>query len=276
MKIKHNKKRNTAFVYEALIREATIAIIKQDNEKKDKVFSIIKKHFNADSILYKDLECYRSLYEDTASTKEMATKILLEVRTQKRLIDPDGLFKQQTDLIHDINKELTSETFNNFVPNYRCLATIQQILSIKSSPKTKVMLEREIIDNMVVIKENKNEMPTIDNLTYQNFVNKFNEKYDNKLLKEQKELLTHYVASFSDNSLQLKIFSNNEISRLKLKIKEAKDISYIQEDDDMLEKTQLVFNKLQKFSKETISESILLTVLASQSLVEEIYNGDND
>ena len=69
---------------------------------------------------------------------------------------------------------------------------------------------------------------------------------------------------------------NNEISRLKLKIKEAKDISYIQEDDDMLEKTQLVFNKLQKFSKETISESILLTVLASQSLVEEIYNGDND
>ena len=206
----------------------------------------------------------------------MATKIILEVRTQKRLIDPDGLFKQQTDLIHDINKELTSETFNNFVPNYRCLATIQQILSIKSSPKTKVMLEREIIDNMVVIKENKNEMPTIDNLTYQNFVNKFNEKYDNKLLKEQKELLTHYVASFSDNSLQLKIFLNNEISRLKLKIKEAKDISYIQEDDDMLEKTQLVFNKLQKFSKETISESILLTVLASQSLVEEIYNGDND
>ena len=69
---------------------------------------------------------------------------------------------------------------------------------------------------------------------------------------------------------------NNEISILKLKIKEAKDISYIQEDDDMLEKTQLVFNKLQKFSKETISESILLTVLASQSLVEEIYNGDND
>ena len=69
---------------------------------------------------------------------------------------------------------------------------------------------------------------------------------------------------------------NNEISILKLKIKEAKDISNLQEDDDMLEKTQLVFNKLQKFSKETISESILLTVLASQSLVEEIYNGDND
>ena len=40
MKIKHNKKRNTAFVYEALIREATVAIVKQDNERKNKVFGV--------------------------------------------------------------------------------------------------------------------------------------------------------------------------------------------------------------------------------------------
>ena len=276
MKIKHNKKRNTAFVYEALIREATVAIVKQDNERKNKVFSLIKKHFAVNTELYNDLECYRSLYENTVATKEIANKILVEVRSQKRLIDPEGLFKQQTELIHDINKELTSETFNNFVPNYRCLATIQQILSIKSSPKTKVMLEGEIINNMVIIKENKKDMPAIDNLTYRNFVNKFNEKYDNKLLKEQKELLTHYVASFSDNSLQLKIFLNNEIERLKGKLKEAESISYIKEDKDMLKKTQLVINRLRGFSKETINENILLTVLSSQSLVEEIYNGDND
>ena len=190
MKIKHNKKRNTAFVYEALIREATVSIIKQDNQRKDKVFSIIKKHFNQDSLLYKDLECYRSLYEDTAPNEDVANKILLEVKAQKRMLDQDGLFKQQTALIHDVNKELTPETFNNFVPNYRCLATIQQILSVKASPKTRVMLEGEIVKNMVVLKENKDRMPTVDNLTYRQFVGKFNEKYDDKLLKEQKDLLT--------------------------------------------------------------------------------------
>jgi len=276
MKIKHNKKRNTAFVYEALIREATIAIIKQDDKRKNKVFSIIKKHFNSDTLLYKDLECYRSLYENTVRTKEIANKILFEVKTQKRLIDPDGLFKQQTELIHDINKELTSETFNNFVPSYRSLATIQQILSIKSSPKTKVMLENEIIKNMIIVEEKASEMPTIDNLTYKNFVSKFNEKYNDKLLKEQKELLTHYVASFSDNSLQLKIFLNNEIARLKEKIKEAVDIPYIKEDEDMLNKVSLISEKLKSFSKETINDSMLFTVLASQSLIEEIYNGNNN
>ena len=276
MKIKHNKKRNTAFVYEALIREATVSIIKQDDQRKDKVFSIIKKHFNQDSLLYKDLECYRSLYEDTAPNETIASKILLEVKTQKRLIDQDGLFNQQTALIHDVNKELTPETFNNFVPNYRCLATIQQILSVKASPKTRVMLEGEIVKNMVVLKENKDTMPTVDNLTYRQFVGKFNEKYDDKLLKEQKDLLTYYVTSFSDNSLQLKIFLNEEIGRLKNKLNEAKETSYIKEDEDMTNKTEKIISRLQGFSKQTINENVLLTVLKTQSLVQEIYNADND
>jgi hypothetical protein len=276
MKIKHNKKRNTAFVYEALIREATVSIIKQDDLRKDKVFSIIKKHFNQDSLLYKDLECYRSLYEDTAPNQDIASKILLEVKAQKRLIDPDGLFKQQTALIHDVNKELTQETFNNFVPNYRCLATIQQILSVKASPKTRVMLEGEIVKNMVVLKENKDTMPTVDNLTYRQFVGKFNEKYDDKLLKEQKDLLTYYVTSFSDNSLQLKIFLNEEIGRLKKKLDEAKQTSCIKEDEDMINKTEKIISRLQGFSKQTINENVLLTVLKTQSLVQEIYNADND
>ena len=37
-----------------------------------------------------------------------------------------------------------------------------------------------------------------------------------------------------------------------------------------------IVRKLQGFSKETIGENVLLTVLKTQSLVQEIYNGDND
>lgn len=276
MKIRHNKKRNTAFVYEALIREATVSIIKNDDAKKNKVFSIIKKHFNKDSLLYRDLECYRSLYEGVADSQEIADKILNEVKSQKRLIDPDGLFKQQTALIHDVNKELTQETFNNFVPNYRSLATIQQIFSMKTSPKTKIMLEQEILKNMVVLSEQKGSMPSIDNLTYKQFVKKFNEKYDNNLLSEQKALLTHYVTSFSDNSLQLKIFLNEEIGRLKEEMTKAKDLSFIKEDSDMAKKVESVISKLESFSKQNINDDLLLTVLKTQALVGEIYNGDND
>ena len=275
-KNKHNKKRNTAFVYEALIREATVAIVKQDTQRKEKVFSIIKKHFNSESLLYKDLECYRSLYENTVSSEDIANKILIEVKAQKKLIDPDSLFKKQTDLIHDINKELTSETFNNFVPNYRCLATIQQILSVKSSPRSKVMLEGDIIKNMIVVSEIRKDMPTIDALTYRKFASKFNEKYDSDLISEQKELLTYYVTSFSDNSLQLKIYLNNEIKRLKSKMQEAITIPFIKEDEEMVKKAEIVVNRLNSFSKETVNEHVLLTILKSQALVQEIYNADNN
>jgi len=119
-------------------------------------------------------------------------------------------------------------------------------------------------------------MPTVDNLTYRQFVGKFNEKYDDKLLKEQKDLLTYYVTSFSDNSLQLKIFLNEEIDRLKKKLGEAKQTSCIKEDEDMINKTEKIISRLQGFSKQTINENVLLTVLKTQSLVQEIYNADND
>ena len=138
MKIKHNKKRNTAFVYEILIKEATVAILKKDTKRRDNVINIIKKHFKSDSLLRKDLECYRSLYENQSLTQLTSEKIIKEVKLQKRLLDAARLFKQQTALIHDINKEASSSIFNNFIPNYKTLATIDQIFSDRISPKIKL------------------------------------------------------------------------------------------------------------------------------------------
>ena len=43
MKTKHNKKRNTAFVYEALIKEATVSMLKGNDEVKKKTINLIKK-----------------------------------------------------------------------------------------------------------------------------------------------------------------------------------------------------------------------------------------
>ena len=275
MKIKHNKKRNTAFVYEALVREATVAILKNDRERKNKVISIIKKHFHNESMLHKDLEFYRSLYENQNLDQKTSEKILREVRIQKQLVDSKYLFEQQTKLIRDINKELSSEVFNNFVPNYRTLATIDQIFSLKTSPKDCVILENEIVKNMRSKVVNGSTVP-VDKLTYNTFVKKFNEKYESELLNEQKELLTYYIASFADNALELKVFLNEELSRLKTKLIESKKVEEIKNDEDMLRKTNEVIEKLQSFTTAQITEDVLSTVLRTQSLVEEIYNGDND
>ena len=88
MKVKHNKKRNTAFVFEALIREATVAIIKENHEVKSKAVAIIKKHFKPGSVLYKDLQNYRSLYENQNLPREVAEKIVKEAKLAHRVMDP--------------------------------------------------------------------------------------------------------------------------------------------------------------------------------------------
>jgi len=276
MKIKHNKKRNTAFVYEALIREATVAVLRNEHTKKDKVISIIRKHFQNGSALKTDLECYRSLYENQNLDQATSEKIIKEARFQKRLIDPEALFKQQTALIHDINKEISSSVFNNFVPSYKTLATIDQMFSTKISPASHVILENEIISRMKSETQESSLKVPIDNVTYKTFVAKFNTKYDSELLEEQKNLLTYYIASFSDNALALKSFLNEEIGRLKAKLIEAKNVEEVKADREMLEKTEEVIAKLQSFAKEGITESVLLTVLKTQTLVEEIYNGNHD
>tara|TARA_B100000131_G_scaffold228025_2_gene219732 strand:- start:7310 stop:8137 length:828 start_codon:yes stop_codon:yes gene_type:complete len=274
MKAKHNKKRNTAFVYEALIKEATYAILKNDEQKSHKVVGLIKKHFTADSFLKKDLECYRSLYENQGIDKEISEKILKESALAKRMIDPDGLFGEQTAMINDVNKTISPSVFNNFVPNYKTLATISKMFNT-NSPKEKVILENRIIENMSNIVEESENNQEIDNVVYTTFVQKFNEKYSDVLLSEQKELLTRYISSFADNSIELKLFLNEEIGRLKSKLEESE--TTIEGDDDVIvEKTKQVVGLLESYSTETDAQKVIMTVLKTQQLVKELYDNGSE
>jgi hypothetical protein len=44
----------------------------------------------------------------------------------------------------------------------------------------------------------------------------------------------------------------------------------------MLKKTNVIIEKLENFSKEPISDELLLTVLKTQALVKEIYTDGNN
>ena len=276
MKNRHNKKRNTALVYESLIREATVSIIKNDTDRKNKVFEIIKKHFKQDSELFAHLQCYRSLYENQGMPKNTCEKILKEAKLSTRLIDFNGLFKQQTELIKDINTELSPEVFNNFVPNYKTLATIDQIFSTKLSPQKRVMLEEKVIDEMT-----NSESPAIvnnnaDDIAVKFFTQKFNEKYSSVLSEEQKTLLSLYISSFADNAVELKTFLNEEIYRLKSIIGESLQDETISSDNEMVEKTNKIVEKLESFKSTNIDEDILLTILKTQELAKELHDGGNN
>ena len=95
-------------------------------------------------------------------------------------------------------------------------------------------------------KASKNELEPIDNIVYRSFVKKFNEQYTS-LLKEQKELLGKYIASFADNGLELKLYLSEEIGRLKKEVKVSLKMEEIFTDEKMVEKTKKVLSILEGF-----------------------------
>jgi len=275
MKIKHNKKRNTAFVFESLMREATAAILKGDGERKNTVLKIVKRHFKPNSELKKHFQCYKSLYENQKIDRHTSEKILREAKIAMRLIDPSGLFKEQSDLIGDINKDLSPAVFGNFVPNYKTLATIDQIFSDKTSPKNRVMLENVIVNNMVKSPISENSDIVVDELTVRFFTDKFNEKYSGTLAEEQKQLLSYYITSFTDNAVGLKSFLNEEVARLKGTLERSTSDDIFTVDAEMTRKANQIVEKLDSFKKTEINDNVLLTVLKTQELVKELDNGSD-
>ena len=271
MKNRYNKKRNTAFVFEALIREGTSAILKGDHDRKDTVVKLIKKHFAPNSVLQKHLQCYQSLYETTGLDRKTCEKIIREARLAHRVLDPHGLFVSQSDLINDVNKELEPSVFNNFVPNYKSLANIHKMFSSENSPKNSVILEELVLEHMAR-ETSEEEQVQVDTLVVESFVEKFNNKYDKTLLEEQKTLLNLYISSFVDNSLELKMYLNEEISRLKKELNESKLKEEICSDEQMIEKTDLILEKLDTLKDGFADHNMLLTILKVQQLVGEINN----
>ena len=50
MKLKHNKKRNTAFLFEVLVRELTLASIKANQNRKKTIVKVLKEFFHKNTL----------------------------------------------------------------------------------------------------------------------------------------------------------------------------------------------------------------------------------
>ena len=88
MRLKHNKKRNTAFVYEALVRELTESFVRSNKNKQNKIVTIIKDHFGNTSLLKRELDLYKSIYETRKMEKNLAQKIMTEAVSYTHLTLP--------------------------------------------------------------------------------------------------------------------------------------------------------------------------------------------
>lgn len=277
-KIRHNKKRNTAFLYEALVREITKSILTNDKERRHVALSLCKEHFAKDTILYKEFELYNTLLETKEVEVDIAEKILNEVKKEREKIDDVSLFNEQTSLINKINKQLGGSTFSNFIPNYKNLASVGQIFQKNSTIKNKVLVEKEILELMVSSEEKLEEkkLKTIDELTYKVFVTNFNEKYNNSLLEEQRKLISNYIMSNTGSDIELKIFLNEEVGRLRKEVEKLLEDKDIKDDTFMVESVKGTLNILNSTAEREICKDTIKKVLKIQQLVHESKKMDNE
>ena len=268
---KHNKKRNTAFIYEALVREIVKQSVAKNNQKRNVAIQIMKEAFAPKTELRKELDLYKTLTENNNLQEKIAEKILAETKNQHARVNQEQLFKEQSIAISKINKQLSKDVFNNFVPNYKYLATISQIFTSSESPKAKVLLETQVVTRLTTATEEKTETPQVSSLVVKTFTKRFNDSYST-LLESQKQLLSNYISSFADNGLEFNFYLSEEVGRLKEIVMNAQTLEESKSDDRVKENLSKVHDILSDISKEPINNNTLYKVLQIQQLEKEIVS----
>jgi len=268
---KHNKKRNTAFIYEALVREIVKQSVAKNNKKRNAAIQIMKEAFAPRTELRKELDLYKTLMENNDLQEKIAEKILVETKTQHTRVNQEQLFKEQSVAISKINKQLSKDVFNNFVPNYKHLATIAQIFGTTDGPKTKVLLETQIVERLTSKPAEQTQTPQVSSLVVKTFTKRFNDSYST-LLESQKQLLSNYISSFADNGLEFNFFLSEEIGRLKEVVTNAQNLEETQNDETIKENLLKVHDILENIKDEPMSKDVLYKVLQIQQLEKEIVS----
>jgi hypothetical protein len=271
--MKHNKKRNTAFLYECLIRELTKAIVQENKSKQTKVKGLLREFFLKGKPLKAELDIYRSLMETKDVAEDFSRRLLHESKIDFINLDRKEVFNEQTSLINKINKVLGSATFGNFVPNYKDLATLGLFFQNDNlKAKKRMMLEAKMVSFLTRKEQIHTEMKPLDQLEFKMFVKRFNQTYQHSLLKEQKELLSNFIVSFSDNGLGLKSYLNAEIGRLK----ESVATEIVEGSNSALnENFKKVKAKLESYAKTPLTQEIVEEIFYIQDLLAEVKRNVN-
>ena len=122
-KYRHNKKRNTAFLYEALISEYTKTIVSEgeDSRRGQFILSLIKRHFGKGTTLGKELRVFQELL-GFRGEKIILERAISVAKGRRDKLDDKEIWDAQGKLISTINKRLGPAVFQNFLEDYERIA----------------------------------------------------------------------------------------------------------------------------------------------------------
>ena len=249
----HNKKRNIGIIYELLLRSISSSLIANEKDRAEKALKIIENRFDKSTEVYKEFRLFNALANSSVSDSSVVAAILTEARQACERCNVEKLDKEKSILIRDINYNLKDENFYfRRIPEYKSYATIQTLLndwrSKDKAPLTRIVeYQSKVAERLLSnspdkkdISEEKNE--NINSLVVKIMTEKLNKKYHKKFSKSQREILTEYVFSISENSDQ----------NIRTKVTEKINSIKIEKIDDLVISKFLTLTDLRKEINEEI------------------------
>ena len=105
---RHNKKRNTAFIYESLVREIVKQSVAKDEKKRNVAINILKESFSKNTELRKELDLYKTLLENNNLKEKVAEEL-------KKLKLGEISTNEEETVFVDFKTKITQADFNEIV-----------------------------------------------------------------------------------------------------------------------------------------------------------------
>lgn len=202
----HSKKRNSALVYEFLVRWMSSSLVEGRDAEAKIALNMIKKHFRPGTELYKEYRLADSLVKATVSSSGIAASILSEAKRAARAHDLKRLNEEKFKLLNEIHTTVKDPLFwDRPIPLYKTLATVQTLISDwRKDPRDIDLIRLAEYEDQIVswLQENKEspkkleEMkgnPGEDRLVLRIMSRKLEEKYGNTLTALQRTIMKEYV-----------------------------------------------------------------------------------
>jgi len=264
----HNKKRNTAFLFEALVKEQVECVLKKNDNKAKLIEKTINKFFAQGTSLGKELELYICLSESTNLQPELAERLITNAKESRDTIDESSIWSEQSRLIAFINKALGAHIYENFVPSYRILATINSLFNKKLPVKYRAQMEQKIKDLLIQEAQKPEEVNNdIDMLVFKKYVDNFNSQYSD-LLEEQKELLSKFILHQFGSDMDFKIYMNEECGR----ILEVINVNMSKLVSPLKESVNQCVSDLRNINLKYIDETLMYQLMKYQELARTLTN----
>lgn len=209
-------------MFEFLAKEVASRLIASDDAGAERVLDVIKCSFSPNTELHKELKLAKILQTSATSSREVASRILEEVKRSTQTIDAEKLELEKTALISLIEKNIDKNgaLYDAQVEDYKLLSTIGTLTkdwrvfneeNIVRIAKYEEIVVEHLLREPSKIDENSSRMsPGERRLVIATMTRKLEERWGSTLTKSQKELLRQYVLAKDVSALSVAMQSIKE------------------------------------------------------------------